>query len=369
MAYENVEVIKRLFQRLFRDEFPNLSVDERQAFESQLEGRIEGLLRNAAGDGKPTDFAGIIGLGPNGVQPFEDINYPRIKPDFDDSVIPTQLHAVAELYYIWQHEQMKIFQVIDVLRRLFQLGQLRIQRGPGARGLYILEKWKPLRYSRRDRMIAYRRAFNYGTTPPPTGAVVNNNFHFQLVAFMSAFAQYFRDLMISEVIKGGVSLSERPFGSAATIQRLGLDLRYALDRASYGNILALTTETGQYLREILELLDTPDIKRSFDANTKWDVVEQVSQRHLGGQAELSQRAKMAESGRRVLEYIAANDFGTTLDISVFHAEGKTLAQHAEAWIAAYRMTAEGRRFPGVERQLRWALGVGDRQRPRQRLTA
>ena len=95
---------------------------------------------------------------------------------------------------------------------------------------------------------------------------------------------------------------------------------------------------------------------------------QVSQRHLGGQAELSQRAKMAESGRRALEYIAANDFSTTLDISVFHAEGKPLAQHAEAWIAAYRMTAEGRRFPGVERQLRWALGVGDRQQ-RQRLTA
>lgn len=362
MAYENVEVIKRLFQRLFRDEFPSLSQAEQDAFQAQLEGRMEGLLTQASNANPATDFAELIGLGPKGVMPFEDVDYPRIKPDFDDSVIPTQLHAVAELYFIYQHEQMKIFQVIDVLRRLFQLGQLRIQRGPGARGLYILEKWKPLRYSRRDRMLAYRRAFNYGAAPLPPGAVVNSNFHYQLVAFLSAFAQYFRDLTISEVIKTGVALTERPFGSAATIQRLGLDLRYALDRASYGNILALTTETGQYLQEILNLLDTPDIKRSFDANTKWDVVEQVSLRHLGGPAELSQRAKMAESGRRVLEYIAGNDFATTLDLNVFYAEGKPVAAHSEAWIAAYRMTGEGRRFPGVDRQLRWALGLGERPR-------
>jgi hypothetical protein len=362
MAYENAEVIKRLFHRLFREEFPNLSPEERSAFEGQLENRLEGLLTRASGGAKAATFPDIIGVGPQGTQPFESLDVPRIKPDFDDSVIPSQLHAAAELYFIYQHEAMKVFQIVDVLRRLFQLGQLRIQRGPGARGLYILEKWKPLRYNRRARQIAYRRAFNYGTVATPPGAVVNANFHFQLVAFMSALAQYFRDLTISEVIKGGVTLTERPFGSAATIQRLGLDLRYALDRASYGNIVALTIETAQYLQEILSLLDTPDIKRSFDANTKWDVIEQIAQRHLGGAVELSQRAKMAESGRRILEYIASNDFSTTLDLNVFHAEGRVLAQHAETWIAAYRMTAQGRRFPGVARQLRWALGTGEPQR-------
>jgi hypothetical protein len=357
MAFENAEVIKRLFQRVFREEFPNLNASERAAFEGQLEKRLENLLGSASGGMAPATFPDLIGVGPKGLQPFENIDAPRIRPDFDDSVIPSQLHAAAELYFIFQHEQMRIFEVVDVLRRLFRLGQLRIQRGPGARGLYLLEKWKPLRYNRRDRQIAYRRTFNYGTVQPPAGAVVNGNFHFQLTAFMSAFAQYFRDLTISEIVTSGPTLRERPFGSAATIQRLGLDLRYALDRASYGNILALTVETGQYLQEILNLLDTPDIKRSFDANTKWDVIEQVSRRHLGGVLELSQRAKMAESGRRILEYIASNDFSTTLDLTIFHAEGRPLAQHAEAWIAAHRMTAEGRRFPGVARQLRSALGI------------
>ena len=157
---------------------------------------------------------------------------------------------------------------------------------------------------------AYRRAFNYGNNPPPAGAVVNRNFHRQLVGFMVSLAQYFRDLLIGEVIRGGQMIEQRPFGSVATVQRLGLDLRYALDRATYGNIYSLAIETGHYLKQVLNLLDAPDIKKAFDANTKWNVVEIVSQRYLGGMAEISQRAKMAESGRRILQFVADHDFKT-----------------------------------------------------------
>ena len=40
-------------------------------------------------------------------------------------------------------------------------------------------------------MIAYRRAFNYGTMPAPAGAIINATFHRQLVGFMVAVSQYF----------------------------------------------------------------------------------------------------------------------------------------------------------------------------------
>lgn len=359
MAFENHETIQRLFQRFFRDEWNNLTADERAAFERQFESRFGDLLVRSSANGA-AQFADLIGLSPGGPKPFEQLGYPTLKADFDEAVIPSQLHAAAELYFIYSYERMRIFSVARVLRRLFRDGQIRVQRGPGARGLYLIEKQEPLRYKRQDRLIAYKRVFNYGPTPAPAGAIVNTNFHFQLVAFMSAMAQYFRDLTISDVIKSSATITERPFGSAATVQRLGVDLRYALDRASYGNILALTQETGQYLSTVLELLDASDIKKAFDANTKYDVLEQVTNRYLGGAVELSQRAKMAESGRRVLQCIADNDFRTTLDLNVFNADGRPIAQQAEAWIAAYRLTQDGRRFPGVDRQLRWAIGLGPR---------
>jgi hypothetical protein len=358
MSYNTTETIQRLWNQFLRDQLAAMPAEERKQYEQQLEDRFSELLKGAAdGSGSPDGFLDLIGFGGKGPVPFENVSYPYIQPDFDDSVVPSQLHAAAELYYIYQHERMKVFQVIQVLQRLFREGRMRIQRGPGARGLYLLEKWKPLRYTLRDRMIAYRRAFNYGAGQAPAGAIVNANFHRQLVGFMVAVAQYFRDLLIGEVIRGGPLIEQRPFGSIGTVQRIGLDLRYALDRSTYGNILALTVETGHYLNSVLQLLDTPDIKKAFDANTKWDVIEIVSNRYLGGIGEISQRAKMAESGRRVLQFVADNDFKTALDPILFQSELRPMGSHAEAWLAAYRMTPEGRNFRGVTPALQSVIGT------------
>ena len=359
MTIQTTETIQRLWDKFIRDQLAGLPPEQRQQFEQQLEDRFNELMKAGANGGTsgPDGFLDLIGFGPKGPVAFEEMPYPYIQPDFDDSVVPSQLHAAAELYYIYQHERMKIFQVVNVLLQLFRLGKMRIQRGPGARGLYLLEKWKPLRYKLRDREIAYRRAFNYGTVTAPAGAVVNRNFHRQLVGFMVALAQYFRDLLIGEVIRGGPLIEQRPFGSIGTIQRIGIDLRYALDRSTYGNIFALAMETGHYLKTVLQLLDAPDIKKAFDANTKWDVVEIVSNRYLGGIAEPSQRAKMAESGRRILQFVADNDFKTAIDPVLFQSEVRPLGSHSEAWIAAYRMTPEGRNFPGVTPALRSVIGL------------
>jgi hypothetical protein len=355
MSFNTTETIQRLWETFLRDQLAGLQPEERRQYEQQFEDRFNELLQKAA-NGGPDGFLDLIGFGANGPVDFGNLGYPHIQPDFDDSIVPSQLHAAAELYYIYSHERMKVFQVAQVLLRLFREGRMRIQRGPGARGLYLLEKWKPLRYNMRDRMIAYRRAFNYGNSDIPAGAVVNRGFHRQLVGFMSAVAQYFRDLLIGEVIRGGPRLEQRPFGSIGTVQRIGLDLRYALDRSTYGNIFALAMETGHYLKTVLTLLDTPDIKKSFDANTKWDVIEMVSQRYLGGIAEPSQRAKMAESGRRILKFVADNDFKTAIDPMLFQSTIRPMGPHAEAWLAAYRMTPEGRNFSGVTPTLRSVIG-------------
>ena len=356
MPYETHETIQRLWQRFMTQSLAGLPPDQRREIAQQFEARFSGLLQSAAGE-DGAGFIDLIGFGKDGIPPFGDVPYPNLIADFDDAVVPSQLHAASELYFIYQHERMGVFRIAEVLRRLYRDGRMRIQRGPGARGLYLLEKWQPLRYGTQDRLIAYMRTFNYGKAPRPAGAILNVNFHFQLVALMSALAQYYRDLTIGEVIRGGQDIEQRPYGTIATIQRLGTDLRYALDRASYGNIVALAHESGLYLKQLLDLFEAPDIKKSFDANNKWDVIEQVLNRYFGGARELSQRAKMAESGRRVLLWVAGNDFDTSADPAKFQIEAQPAGAHAEAWIAAYRMTDEGRRFPGVTQNLRWAVGL------------
>jgi hypothetical protein len=356
MAYTTYETIQRMWQQFIRDELDSLPVDQRRSVAQGLQARFAELLQGAAGD-STASFVDLVGLGKEGVLPFGEIAYPHLIADFDEAVVPSQLHAAANLYFIYQHELMGVFRVVEILKKLFRDGRMRIQQGPGARGLYLLEKWQPLRYGIRDRAIAYLRVFNYGRAPRPAGAIVNVNFRYQLVALMSALAQYYRDLTIGEVIRGGQNLDQRPYGTIAQIQRFGTDLRYALDRASYGNIVALTHETGLYLKQVLELFEAPDIKKSFDANTKWDVLEQALNRFYGGARELSQRAKMAETGRDVLLWVAGSPFETSRDPAKFQIEAEAAGASAEAWIAAYRLTDEGRRFPGVAQSVRWAVGL------------
>src|SRR5262249_40595887 len=151
------------------------------------EQRFSTLSGGAAG-GEKQAFTDLIGFGPQSPGPFGDISWPHPLADFDDAILPSPLHPPAEPDFIYQHHPMGVFRVAEVLKRLFHDGRMRIQRGPGARLIYLLEKWQPLRYGPKDRLAAYMRTFNYGRAPRPPGAIVNVNFHYQLVALMSALA-------------------------------------------------------------------------------------------------------------------------------------------------------------------------------------
>src|ERR1700722_10011537 len=359
MTYKTQQTLDRTWQQFVREQLRDVPSDQRDELEDELARRFA-QLSDTAGGKKQNAFFDLLGFGKNGTMAFADVPSPSVAADFDDSIFPSQIHAAAQLYFVFQYERMGVFRIAKILKDLFHAGRMRMQQGPGARMLYVLEKWEPLRFSAQHRLAAYKRVFNYGRTPAPPGGIVNRNFHYQLVGLMSALAQYYRDLTIGEVIRGSGTIDQRPYGNVATVQRIALDLRYAIDRASYGNIVALTLETGLYLKQVLEMFDAPDIKKAFDANTKWDVLEQAMNRYGGGAKELTQRSKMADAGRQVLDWMARRDFDSTVDPNLFQVETRRVGANAEAWIAAYRMTEEGRRFPGVTTSLNWAVGLPPR---------
>jgi hypothetical protein len=333
--------------------------DQRGPLEDELSRRFSQLGQSAGGS-EQNAFFDLLGFGKNGTMSFADVPSPPVPADFDDSIFPSQLQAASQLYFTYMYDTMGVFRIARILKDLYHAGRMRIQQGPGARILYVLEKWEPLRFTAKHRLAAYKRVFNYGRAPAVPGGIVNRNFHYQLIGLMSALAQYYRDLTIGQVIRGSSEIEQRPYGNIATVQRIALDMRYALDRASYGNIVALALETGLYLKQILEMFDAPDIKKAFDANTKWDTLEQAMNRYGGGAKELTQRAKMADAGRQVLGWIARGDYDSTVDPTMFQLETRQIGANAEAWIAAYRMTGEGRRFPGVTPSLNWAVGLPPR---------
>ena len=98
---------------------PDLTPAERTALESQFEDRFRNLVEGSS-SATGYSFPDLVGFGARASSRSTTSAIRGCEADFDESVIPSQLHAAAELYYIYQHERMKVFQVVDVLRRLFQ---------------------------------------------------------------------------------------------------------------------------------------------------------------------------------------------------------------------------------------------------------
>src|SRR5262245_9233833 len=119
MAYDTHETILRFWQRFAREELDGLPPDERRRVAEEFERRFGSLAGDAAGD-NATAFSDLVGLGDKGPQPFDKISWPKLVADFDDAVVPSQLHAAAELYYIYQHERMGVFRVAELLKKLYR---------------------------------------------------------------------------------------------------------------------------------------------------------------------------------------------------------------------------------------------------------
>ena len=93
MAYAANETIKRYWQQFFREQLAELPQEERAAFEQEFQKRFDSFLDGSAGEGRG-GFLDLIGFGGKGVQPFGDLPYPRLRPDFDDG--GQSLHKTGE---------------------------------------------------------------------------------------------------------------------------------------------------------------------------------------------------------------------------------------------------------------------------------
>lgn len=279
-----------------------------------------------------TGLAALVGLGPEAAAEFGQTRVPPAIQPYEETVTSERVLAVADLYYIFQHEKLGVFRVLLKLQELFRAGTVRLSSGAGAYGLYQYDRRQVLRHTQRDRLQAYRRVFGYTNATPPPGAKPNQEFHKLLVHFITQVAQFFRDKRISEVIRPRVS--DPTFGSVAVVRRAGLDLRNNLKNASYGHVNVLRVEMLQLLDEAFRILGTEDVKKLFGADNAWDVLEVVLERQLGQpQINASQRNRMAIAGRDVLRWLAQPHILNSTRAE-FEALLLQIADEVEEWLTS-----------------------------------
>jgi hypothetical protein len=312
-----------------------------------LMGKIDDMLAAVVATDEKTPpppdqgLGQLAGVGPEAATTFGATRVPQGVEPYDEQVQSERIVAIGDLYYIYQHEKIGVFRVIHKLKELFQAGAVRLSGGQGAFRLYQFDRRDVLRYTLRDRLAAYRRAFGYGGTPAPSGTTPNVDFHHMLSHFVNQVALYWRDKRISEVVRERAY--DPSFGSIAIVRRAGLDLRNNLKFTSYGHLNVLRVEVMQLLEEAFRILGADDVKNLFGVDTAWDVVEEVLVRYFNERLVTSPRQRMAVAGREVLRWIAQPHV-MKMQRGPFEALLLEIAEYAEEWLTSAQSLGLARRM-------------------------
>jgi len=294
-------------------------------------------------------LAALAGVGPDAAKDFGVTRIPPGVEAYDETITSERIVAVGDMYYLWQHEKIGVFRVVQKLQELFRAGTVRLSGGPGAFALYQFDRREVLRYTKIDRLASYKRIFGYGGAPVPTGSRANTDFHKLFAHFVHQVTLFWRDKRISDVIRERAY--DPSFGSIAIVRRAGLDLRNNLKWLSFGHLNVLRVEVMQLLEESFKILDSDDIKRLFGADNAWDVVEEVLIRYFNERLVTSPRQRMGVTGREVLRWLAQPHI-----LQTTRAQFETLlleiAEQSEEWLTSAQAMGFAKR-PGTARVLPW----------------
>src|SRR5689334_4077832 len=149
------------------------------ALTKQIDDMLQTVVDGDAKTPPPPDqgLAELAGIGAQAANEFGLTRMPAGVEAYDETITSERIIAVGDMYYLYQHERIGVFRVVQKLQELFRAGAVRLSGGVGAFKLYQFDRREVLRYTQRDRLAAYRRGFGYGTAAVPPQSRPNTEFH------------------------------------------------------------------------------------------------------------------------------------------------------------------------------------------------
>ena len=312
-------------------------------------------------------LAQLVGVGPEAAADLGETRIPPAVEPYDETVTSERIVAVARPLLHLPARDGSACSARPEAPGAVPGRRGALSSGQGAYGLYQFDRREVLRYTRSDRLAAYRRVLGYGTPPVAAGLAAEHRLPPLFSHFINQVALFWRDKRISDVIRERAY--DPSFGSIAIVRRAGLDLRNNLKFTSFGHLNVLRVEVMQLLDEAFRILDSDDIKQLFGADNAWDV-------DRGGAGPLLQRAAgdlaAAADGRR-------RPRGPALAGAAAHARRPAraqfeallleIAEYAEEWLTSAQSLGLARRAAVSSRRRCRPTGVGRAVPDRSRCTA
>ena len=97
------------------------------ALTKQIDDLLQGALNADLKAPLPPDkgLAELAGIGPQAATEFGKARIPQGVEAYDETITSERIIAVGDLYYLYQHEKIGVFKVVQKLQELFRAGTVR----------------------------------------------------------------------------------------------------------------------------------------------------------------------------------------------------------------------------------------------------
>jgi hypothetical protein len=245
-----------------------------------------------------------------------EIMLPDLEEAVDIEIVKENLHAIQAIYFSWQLEEMRMFQVVEKIVELFRQGLLPLGKGSVGDYLFSYFKTSAERITESERRDLYLRAFGAPGGNPNAGEP-NRDFNELWMRFISSVSSFTRQISVERILRNNI-----PMGvNQEFVRKAGRDLGTNLSRNGYGIAYFAATELQSTILKFRDVLMDADLRNAFGARDMWQVIDQVNANYLGGAKNTQRYRTQSRAGAIIIRWIAnnvqrlANISGPVLNIS------------------------------------------------------
>lgn len=224
---------------------------------------------------------------------------PDLERNTAQEVQRVNLEAAQAIYFAAMMDEARLFDVVDKMAELFQIGALPLERGPAGEYLYRYIRNTPERISAYERRNTYARVFGVATGDPNAPGARFRNFDDLWLRFVSAVSDWYRKQQVESLFAS----SGRFVPSQEQLRKTGLDLAANLSLYCYGGTWFVASELQKDIAEYVDLLSSPEIKRLYGARDMWQVIDQISLLEFGKPANTIRARTMASAGATIIGWL------------------------------------------------------------------
>jgi hypothetical protein len=229
-----------------------------------------------------------------------EILLPDLEAAVDIEIVGENLHAVQAIYFSYQLEEMRLFQVVERIVDLFRQGLVPIGRGVVGDFLFNYYRKAAERITESERRDMYMRVF--GAPGGSPSSEPNRDFNELWLRFISATSSFARQLTVERLLRNAVPMAV----TQEQVRKAGRDLGVNLSRNGYGIAYFAATELQQTIIEFRDVLQNAEMLNAFGSRDMWQVIDQVNVNYLGGARNTHRYRTQSRAGAVIIRWIANN---------------------------------------------------------------